>query len=72
MQCTCVVAPTYPLFLPDAILGLLWPPLRGSLNWQGSTLHLGQQAVLHQLRPLEPRVAVHLHQAVDLGGWHIG
>lgn len=52
---------------------LLFPPWvlgddRGGANREGPTLHVGQQALLHQVRSLEPHVAIHLQQLVDLCG----
>lgn len=52
---------------------LLFPPRvlgddRGGANGEGPTLHVGQEALLHQVRPLEPHVAIHLQQLVDLCG----
>ncbi len=65
--------PTDPVLAPNSsVLGaLLWLLLvlaLGHVGRQGLPLHLRQQALLDQRRFLEARIAVHLHQLIDLAG----
>ena len=60
--CVCVCG-AHSLLLPR----ILWDR-GGWANRQGISLHVSEEALLHQVRLLEPHVAVHLQQLIDLCG----